>query len=373
MTRPVLRSLGFLALLAHAPPLFAQSPAGSSSTSTLPMPVLLRAPAVQLPAPVDSNSPVVWTHVEGEPRMRVVTSVDGQPSVAEGRRINTLANAAPVQFLSHPGHGVWMEAVVEDDQGTWYGYYHNEIPAELCGRLDRVVPRIGAARSIDHGVTWEDLGIVLEAPLDSHDCASRNGYFLGGVGDFSVLLDPDHGHAYFFFSQYGREASGQGIAMARLLWAVRDSPVGRMEVWNEGAWLPATALVTEVTDEILGWTHAPGTSLFSTTRPWHDDDPANDAFWGASVHWNTFLGRYVMLLNRATNEEWTQEGIYIAYGTRLDDPTTWTPPQPLIKGGGWYPQVIGIEADGGTDKQAGRHARLFVGGVSGFMLEFRKP
>ena len=48
--------------------------------------------------------------------------------------------------MPHPGYGVWMEAVVSDDVETWYGYYHNEWPATRCGRDDRFVPRIGAAR-----------------------------------------------------------------------------------------------------------------------------------------------------------------------------------------------------------------------------------
>ena len=53
--------------------------------------------------------------------------------------------------VEHPGHAAWMEAVVSDEVETWYGFYHNEWPAEACGRLDRTVARIGAAKSIDRG------------------------------------------------------------------------------------------------------------------------------------------------------------------------------------------------------------------------------
>ncbi len=38
------------------------------------------------------------------------------------------------------------------------------------------------------GLTWEDLGIVLEAPPDSTACASTNRFVLGGVGDVSAML-----------------------------------------------------------------------------------------------------------------------------------------------------------------------------------------
>ena len=46
-----------------------------------------------------------------------------------------------------------MEAVVSAPDGTWYGYYHNERVATACGDTTKVVPRIGAARSKDHGAT----------------------------------------------------------------------------------------------------------------------------------------------------------------------------------------------------------------------------
>ena len=42
------------------------------------------------------------------------------------------------------------------------------------------------------------------------------------------------------------------------------------------------------------------------------------------MHWNTALEQYVMLLNRAKDENYTQEGIYVSYAPRLDDPSLWT-------------------------------------------------
>jgi hypothetical protein len=40
---------------------------------------------------------------------------------------------------------------------------------------------------------------------------------------------------------------------------------------------------------------------------------------GPSIHWNTYLQQYVMLLNRA-QEAADSEGIYISYSTNLADP-----------------------------------------------------
>lgn len=376
---PLRRAFLLLAcVLVPAAAASAQEPAPVSGP--VPTAVLQRASRIDLPGRVDSNSPAMWTLDEGQVRLRVMTSIDGQPSLSEGRRLWQMMSAAPVAFETHPGHGVWMEAVVEDEQGTWYGFYHNEIPAELCQRLDRVMPRIGAARSADKGQTWQDLGIVLEAPPDGYRCDSPNDYFVGGVGDLSVMLDTDRRYAYLYFSQYSRNQAAQGVAVGRLLWAARDEPVGRVEVWNGGAWLPPTPLVGRGTDAaaggppdtVLRWVHDAGTALFPTSLPWHDDDPRNDAFWGASVHWNAYLEQYVMLLNRTADESFTQEGVYVSFSPSLDDPTQWSAPARLMSGGSWYPQVIGIERGEGTDKQAGKVARFFMSGVSTFFIEFQR-
>ena len=113
-------------------------------------------------------------------------------------------------FASHPGHGVWMEAIIPDESGAWYGYYHHERPADLCGRPDRQLPRIGAMRSTDNGQTWEDLGIVLDAPPGSEACDSRNRFVLGGIGDVTAALDADGKDVYLYFSQYLRDGAIAG-------------------------------------------------------------------------------------------------------------------------------------------------------------------
>ncbi len=339
-----------------------------------PTAVLTAAPSMRFAGDVDSNSPALWDLVDGRPLLHVLTSTAGQPSVASGRALARLGEAAAVGFTSHPGHGVWMEAVVADATGTWYGYYHNEIPAMSCSRPERTVPRIGAARSDDGGRTWEDLGIILEAPPDSQSCTTGNQYFVGGVGDFSVMLDPEATDLYLFFSQYARQPHAQGVAVARLLWADRDRPQGKVSVWSEGVWLPPSVETDAPADSesAVRWVYPGGTSLVTVQRPWHDADPTNDVYWGPSIHWNTYVEQYVMLLNRATDDQWSQEGIYVAFAPSLEHPETWSVPQRLVVGGSWYPQVIGLEPGIGTDKVAGQRARLFVSGSSDFFIEFQR-
>ena len=360
-------------LLAATAVLFCVAAGAAAQDLVPPSVTLVPAATLTFTGGVDSNSPAVWGRVDGVETLQVLTSIAGQPSVASGPRLTRMGSATPVSFVTHPGDGVWMESVVADEGGTWYGYYHNEVPAALCGRLDRVLPRIGAARSRDNGETWEDLGIILEAPPGWHECDTGNQYFVGGVGDVSVLLDHESKDLYLYFSQYSKFPAAQGVALARLSWANRDAPVGRVAVFNDGVWLAANALVSEDGEgrTQVDWQYPYGTSLQPTAHPWHDADPGTDAFWGASVHWNASLQLYVMLLHRAKDEQFTQEGVYVSFARRLDSPAAWTLPIKIVEGGSWYPQVMGLELGSGSDKQPGGRARFFMGGRSSSFIDFR--
>jgi hypothetical protein len=348
----------------------------SAAQSAAPHVTLTSALPIGLPGEVDSNSPAVWDTVDGQPTLFVMTSFAGQPSVASGPSISRLGEATAVCFSSPRPYGTWMEAIVADDAGTWYGYYHSEEPANVCGRPDRFVASIGAARSSDHGHTWDDLGIILAADPSSVACDSTNRYVIGGVGDVSVMLGPDKSDLYLFFSQYEKDPAVQGVAVGRLLWAARDHPIGRISVWNDGAWLHGRLQRTPTispdgTSHRVWFDYPEGTPLVATTEAWHDGDDEVNAFWGPSVHWNEYLQEYVMLLNRAKDEEYDEEGIYVSFAPRLDDPSLWSMPEKILSGGRWYPQVLGLGGDG-TDKLSGATARLFMSGRSEWAISFTR-
>lgn len=339
-------------------------------SATVPTARLVSAPRLVLPGSIDSNNPAVWELDEGQPRLFLMTSWGGVPSLAAGSGLHDLAAGSPVAFTSPPGHGVWMEAIIRAEDGAWYGYYHHETPAEACGRTDRFIPRLGAARSLDRGRTWEDLGMILEAPPDSYACGSTNRFVLGGVGDVSVLLDASSTDLFLFFSQYGRDPASQGIGVARLAWADRDAPVGKVAVWNREAWLPALEIPIADSDAVR-YEYPTGTALVPPSRPWHDGQASADVYWGAAVHWNTYLEQYVMLVNRARDETFNQDGIYVAFSPALGDPTQWSRPAKIMNEGQWYAQVIGTGPDE-TDKVAGQRPRFFNLGRSEHLIEFRR-
>lgn len=363
-----MRCLHARRLLATAAAVLAVSVSLAAQDIRVPTARVVSAPKLVLPGRVDSNNPLVW-HSDGATRiLTVLTSWGGVPEVSRGSSVDTLGVEGGAAFTTHPGHGVWFEAIVVDEQDRWYGYYHHERPADECSRPDRQLPRIGAARSTDFGRTWDDLGIVLDAPPGSTACGSSNRFVMGGVGDVTAALDRDQQFLYLYFSQYGRDAATQGVAAARLAWADRDTPAGRVEIWNDDVWLPAQNVATE--DEDPRWEYPAGTPLQPPARPFHDGQSSADVFWGPAIHWNTHLERYVMLLNRAKDEEFGQDGIYVSFAPTLDAPRGWSTPVKLLNGGGWYPQVAGLEAGSGTDKLAGRRARLFLTGSSSYYIEF---
>ncbi len=344
---------------------------GAQGTA-LPSARLVEAPRLVVPDDVDSNMPMTWDLVDGTPRLFALASWGGVPSLLAGRDLDRLRRVTnSVEFVPHPGYGIWIETVIADDEDTWYGYYHHEVPADVCGRPDRAIPRIGAAISENHGKTWRDLGPVLEAPPSSYACSSTNRFILGGVGDLSAMLDEEKQNLYLFFSQYSKPRTAQGVSVARLAWTDRDNPTGAFAVWQHGAWIPPREVFDDE-DSAPRWEYPAGTALVEVMRPWHDGDPLTDAFWGPSIHWNTYLEQYVMLLNRARNENFDNEGIYIAYARTLNDPSAWSAPKKLMSGGGWYPQVVGLDVGSGTDKLAGQRARFFLTGKSDQMIEFSR-
>ena len=301
------------------------------------------APAVQFPGWADSNSPAFWDGDE-----LVVFNSAFTPVRSSGSNLEDLRLDEPVQCLDcQRGGGRWMEAIWRDPgSGLLYGWYHLEPDDLQC----LTAPVIGAAVSDDGGRTWSDRGPVLENGYPIL-CDYQNGYFVGGNGDFTVVVDQQR-YFYFLFSNYGGPTEEQGIAVARGAFEGRGQP-GTVFKYHQGGW------------------NEPGlrgkvTPVFATPTGWAG--PRVDAFWGPSAHWNVNIGKYVVVMNRTVGEEWEQEGVYLAVS---DDLVNWGPPQKLMSTDQWYPQVFGL-GPRGTDSLAGGVARLFVGGISKYVLQFER-
>ncbi len=308
------------------------------------------APEAQMPAPVDSNSPAFWLGSQ----FRIFNST-GSPVITAGRDQFTPDISQQVEVDSQEHFPMWIEAAWMDVDGTLYAWYHHE-PGGLCnGQL--TAPVIGALVSDDGGVSFTDLGLVL-ASGDSPDCSAQNGFFAGGHGDFSVVFDPVAQYFYFFFGNYGGLTAGQGIAVARMAYEDRQQPGTAVWKYYNGDWTEPGrgGRVTPVFPARAGWQQA-----------------NTDSFWGPSLHWNTYLESWVMLINRSCcRPMWPGEGVYISFNPDLSDPRGWTSAERILADPpAYYPQVLGTKA-GETDSVAGETARLYLQGVSHWEIVFRR-
>jgi hypothetical protein len=360
------RGRGWRALVAFGALLAAigSLPVAAQSTGR-PSASVQAAPSLSFPNAADSNSPAVWDLIGGEWTLTVLTSVEGSTWLSRGGDLDSLESVGPVSFTTAaPPGGYWFESVIPDS-GVWYGFYHNEVTG-VCPESEKVVARIGAARSTDYGLTWEDLGAILETPLEEVFCETRNEYFAGGVGDFSAVLDADSSYLYFYYSQYAEPSAAVGVSVARMAWAERDAPSGQIDIWTDGAWLPT--LGSDESEDRGPFLASP---ILRARDSWDNPSPAVDVLWGPAIHWNTHIKTYVMLLNRASSAAWEQGGIYVSYNDDVSNPNGWTAPVLLLRGGAWYPQVVGLGSLA-TDTYAGSPSRFFMQGNSAYTIVFER-
>jgi len=358
----------------------AQAQRLDESPAPAPSVIVREAPLLKFPGvkredgsqAVDSNSPIHW-----DGGTLYLFNSDDHPWRSSGPDLFHLG--APLNTsLGYPNNrlSIWIESTWKDDNGTLYGWYHYE-PDDVCRSNAHLptAPRIGALRSKDNGATWEDIGFVLEAPLDSLQCNTASPWDAGGEGDFSVMLDRQKQYFYFFFSSYVRQFPEQGVGVARMRYADRDDPSGKVWKHYQGKW----------SEPGLGGHFTP---IFPAQTNWHHKDA--NLFWGPAIHWNEYLHTFVIVLNHAMDTAMTQEGIYITFNPDLAAPEAWATPRriltrdgikkamagtkgdPVIVDNGWYPEVVGT-GNGGTDKLVGRTGRLFLAGVSQLEIVFLPP
>lgn len=307
---------------------------------------------LRLPGHTDCNSPCFWNG-RG---LHLFTSAQ-TPSLSSGPSLDRLLHPHAVRMLDDEPKRWWIEAVHLHEDGRLFALYHHEHYARRCpDRLWFTTPAIGMAWSRDAGLTWHNLGLVLQDPQVDPGCTGTpNTYFAGGVGNPSWAIDPASGHAYILFSAYTGPAARQGIQIARLALSDLATPVGSVWRWSGTGW----------TEPGIGGTGRP---VLPAATSWHEH--RSDAFWGPSIHRNLALGCHVVLLNRTQGPDWTQDGAYVAFIDDIADPTSWSRPERLLEHGGWYIQVIGETALHGTDSLAGDAPRLFIHGHSSHIVAF---
>ncbi|MFN7936678.1 MAG: hypothetical protein U0R19_25375 [Bryobacteraceae bacterium] len=302
-----------------------------------------------LPILIDSNTPSFWQN-----GLLYTYSSTSHPSLNIFDKDFNLLTSYEIRVDSDRHFPMWIESVWQSTDGKLYAWYHHEVIG-VCPGTSYTTPEIGALVSTDGGRSFHDLGIILRsnAPVN---CQAQNGYFAGGYGDFSVIVDQNKEWIYFLFGSYGGDVSTQGVSVARMPFVFLDQPVGSVWKYFDGHWSEPG---------LSGRT----TPVFPASVSWADEN--TDAFWGPSVHWNTYLQTYVVLLSRSCCQaDWPQEGVYLTMNADLSDPKGWTAPFKIVDGGDWYPWFQGT-AEGETSASAGQRTHLFLRQTSDWDVLFR--
>jgi len=378
----------------------------ATQENSLPTVVLREAPFIQMPGvavperslehEADSNNPLHW-----DGNTLYLFNNYGHPWRTSGSDIEHLEGRISVDLGAQNNKmNLWIESTWKDDDGTLYGAFHYE-PDTTCFSNQHILtaPRIGWLRSHDNGATWEDLGFIIYADPCAINCQSSSPWDSGGTGDFVFYLDRNKEYFYFYGTSYDPRFEEQGIFVARMRYADRNNPSGKVMKWYKGGW----------TEPALGGHVTP---VFPAQRDYHKPDGC--MFWGPAIHYNTYLNTYVMVLNHAIDTKLTEDGIYMSFNRDLGDPHGWSEPKMILdregilnatrfgkvvdgllliprgvyygelrpaKDGsvladtlssGWYPQVVGT-SKGETDKLCGRTGRLFMTGMSRLEITFLKP
>jgi len=188
-----------------------------------------------------------------------------------GTSLHGLRPVRPTMFRNEVNGARWLEAVVSD-----HGTSLRLLPMNrrVCpGDPSKTAPRIGAARSRNGGLSWTDLGIIIDTARVAPDCETPNRYFAGGVGDFSVILNRSETDLYILFSTYDPAIEHQGVPIGRMRWSDRNEPQGNVAIWSRQSWRYPTA-------DPEGWIFPAASPILRAAVSWHSRSRDVDAFWG---------------------------------------------------------------------------------------------
>jgi hypothetical protein len=191
----------------------------------------------------------------------------------------------------------------------WYPHTSNDIAWKS----------IGVTYSGDKGITWSEGNQIITSANPKPEIPEW-----GGTGDCCVVWDHINKRWMCYFQEH------------QISMAISTDPDGAPGTWQK-------YYQGDFTEDGLGGmqTVLPGLEQFAGGNP--------------SVHWNTYLSKWVMVWHR-----WAPAVIYIAFS---DDGVTWENGQSLIPseigGRAWYPTIIGE-----TDVEAGQIAKIYYADIA---------
>ena len=222
-------------------------------------------------------------------------------------------------YDSYDNGGSWLMSVFREQNSDFIGFFHAEDHWYPHTTNDIAWKSIGVTYSNDKGVTWQNGNQIITSATPKPATPTW-----GGTGDCCVVWDHINNRWLCYYQEHT-------ISMA-----ISTDPKGAPGTWKK-------YYFGGFTEDGLGGRQSPLPTLASV--------PGGNP----SVHWNTYLLKWVMVWHG-----WNPTNIYVSVSS---DGINWDTPKSIIVseigGRAWYPTIIGD-----TDVQAGQVAKIYYADIA---------
>jgi len=228
-------------------------------------------------------------------------------------------------FDTYDNGGSWLMSVFREENDKFIGFFHAE---------DHWYPRngntiawksLGVTYSTDKGKTWSEGEQIITSPKEKPESPEW-----GGSGDCCVVWDHLNNRWLCYYQEHN------------IYMAMSEDPKGAPGTWKKyynGAF----------TEPGLGGNETKVPGLSPGANP--------------SVHWNTYLEKWVMVWHGWGNSAKINLSV-------SSDGINWSTPQSIIEseqgGKAWYATIIG-----NTDVESGQNARIYYADMKGNGRKFK--
>jgi len=220
-------------------------------------------------------------------------------------------------FDTYDNGGSWLMSVFRIEGDSLIGFFHAEDHWYPHTSNNIAWKSLGVTYSGDEGKTWSEGNQIITSPKEKPETPEW-----GGSGDCCVIWDHINNRWICYYQEHN------------IYMAVSEDPKGVPGSWKKyynGAF----------EEPGLGGQQTKVPGLIPGANP--------------SVHWNTYLEKWVMVWHG-----WSPAQIYLSVS---EDAINWETPQSIIvstiSGRAWYPTIIGI-----TDVEAGQIAKIYYADIA---------
>ena len=164
---------------------------------------------------------------------------------------------------------------VDPVTGTWYGTVHTEFNYVTAGGIESHFRSVGVASSTNKGYSWNYMGDILTSPNPVSTGAYGTAAYDFGVGDETIVVDQAGGYVYLFWPKVW-ESQSRNSGPNWQYFSTRVSRAPLSSNMEPGTW----------SNFYQGGWSEPGLGGLSSDIGFSNTSTV-------SVHWNTYLNKWV--------------------------------------------------------------------------------